>query len=422
MSMDKSVAKVISKCYSGKASIKDISFLLNAVLKQTTLGKFVEQKLPNLNLTMENKSGGVLVTLGEYSNINSTIYINNALVERSRKGIGRGLAQLFDTYGHEMTHHWQHLIKSINKQRIPNYDKETVKGMCKIVGLDVNEEICKNIAHANYLKQPYEIEARDGGALFAVEVFQSILKNEYLTPEIREKVLSDLEFAKENLMVHEQRNESYYAQYEKFMAFFKSRNIKNFLANKKVESFIYCHNAFELWSNQNDPETLCRSYLALIGSGLEYGYVRNMLVQRIKNPDFPKETRDRMVEAIVSTLKKGDLEDMYYENELTDILEDEQLLEVYETLFVNNMEKLSATLFLSMEWDEKYAPAIGKIIVDNLEKVKINSEKDVMSVHRKIDCVLSFQDINIPDELKKQLNDMKEKLESKLQIPKVNKR
>ena len=422
MNMDKSIAKVISKCYSGKASIKDISFLLNNLLKQTTLGKFVEQKLPNLNLTMENKTEGLLVTLGEYSNVNSTIYINNALVERSRKGIGRGLAQLFDTYGHEMTHHWQHLIGSINRQSIPNYDKETVKGMCKIVGLDVNEEICKNIAHANYLKQPHEIEARDGGALFAVEVFQSILKNEYLTPEIREKVLSDLEFANENLMEHEKKNEPYYEQYEKFMAFFKSRNIKNFSVNKKVESFISCHNAFELWSNQNDPETLCRSYLTLIGSGLEYGYVRNMLIQRIKSPDFPEETRNRMIDSIVSTLKKGELEDMYYENALVDILEDEHLFEIYETLFVNNVEKLGATLFLSMEWEEKYAPAIGKIIVDNLEKVKINSEKDVISVYRKVENVLAFQNIDIPDELKKQLNDIKEKLESKVQIPKVNKR
>jgi len=385
MKEDKVIAKIVEKFYSGKAKTKNFLFLMNYLLDNSILGKSFDGEKAHIVVSLlDSKSGHQ--KLGTYKSENSAVYINEKYVELACKGEEGILAQIINTYGHEYTHHNQHLKGTLKEAKDgtieDRLEEKDIAEMFKIAtGRDpTDSEIIRieNMAQGSYLRQPHEEEARNNGGYFAIEALENLLKNQYLKEEVKNKIIKDLEDIKQEEIERKLDDEFFYSEYEKFIKFLRNKNIKDFM-NDVVKNIGYGNNNFllaiKVWIDAQEPELVIDSYSQLIGTGSEYKVLRKTLTEHIKSEAFPKELKDAFVDRLVSKFKNKDAPEQFYEEELKDILDDEQILEMYDSLLKGDLKKINCPLFDSEYKKEEYAVTKGKLIVKNLEYIKENFSK-----------------------------------------------
>lgn len=382
MNREKVAAKVLGKIHAGKASVKDVGFLLNYFLESSYLYPVLKDDLPVVYLDMKN-AGEVKGTVrGQYFGYSNAVFLNDKIIESARRGDRHSFVAIVTTYGHEMTHgsqwkHGEHFDYSLKE--------EDVKGMVEALGYTPGEHFCHNVAHGSYLRLKHEEGAREGGALFAQEVLKKMLNNPYLKEEDKRKLLEDIELAKQINSEEKEKNKYFYEEYESFERQFRDINISRLIDSeeKAADRFVDYANAVDLWIKLNDSLDVCKGYLKLIGKVDGSSLLRQQITRAINGEDFSREDREKMQGAIVRTFKENDLSIDYYERELADVLEEKQILELYEDALLRDMSKLDGNeLFEEFTFSSEFAVAKGEILAKNYRegKIKVNNNEDFLSL------------------------------------------
>lgn len=419
MNAEKAIAKIIEKCYSGKAKDKNLEALLGYLLAHSTLGESLQKNIPDLNLKMEDKRDGTLVTLGEYNLSDHNVYLNGQLVKDARNGVERALFQLIETYGHEMTHHDQYVKGTLdNHSNDGMVSKDSVAGMCQAAGKNFSEQDYKDASFGSYLKLPHEEGAREGGATFVIEALEHLVKNPYLKESIREKLQADLEYARQNAVDYKKRDEEYYRVYDNFKLFLKTRRLEDFMNDiGRTETYpgLEYEKAVKLWLEASDPDKIIQSYVNFIGTGNEYSTLRDLVTKHIKAESFPKESRDKLVMIIFNGLKNKDMGPENYEERIHDLLDENQILEIYESLLKRDISKIDCPMFKRYKNKTDYCDKLGEIIANNLEKIKINTPEEAEILSSEIFGITWHAKSNLKPETLEKLKEARQKLVERLQ-------
>lgn len=420
MNAEKAIAKIVEKCYAGKAKDKNLEVLLSYLLAHSTLGESLQKNIPDLNLKMEDKRDGTLVTLGEYSLDDHNVYLNGRLVKEAKNGVERALFQLLETYGHEMTHHDQYLKGTLDNHSNDNkLSKSTVAGMCQAAGKNFSEQDYHDASHGSYLKLPHEEGAREGGSAFVIEALEHLVKNPYLKDSVREKLQADLEYAIQNSVDYKKRDEEYYLVYDNFKLFLKTRRIEDFMNDiGRTERYpgLEYENAVRIWLDANEPDKIIQSYVSFIGTGNEYSTLRDLVTKHIKDESFPKESRDKLVGIIFNGLKNKDMGPENYEERINDFLDETQVLEIYESLLKRDISKIDCPMFKKYKNRSDEFAKLGEILANNLEHIKINAPEEAELLKEELCNIIFVAKNKLKPESLEKLQEARKKLVQKLQV------
>ena len=411
MNREKVAAKTLRKIYAGKASVKDVDFLLGYFLMSSSLYPSLKDDLPVVYLNMKKALDVNDRVRGQYNSDFNAVFLNEKIVEEARKGDRDSFVTIVTTYGHEMTHGNQH---KKGEKFTSSLKVEKIRGMIEAVGYTPGENFCSEVAHGSYLRLAHEESAREGGAFFAQEVLKKMADNPYLKEEDKNKLLEDVELAKQKRDEEKENNKYFYDEYESFERQFKDINISRLIDSeeKAADRIIDYADAVGLWIKLNDSLDVCRGYLKLIGKVDGSSLLRGQITRAINGEDFPKEDRAKMQAAIVKTFKENELDKDYYEKELVDILDESQILELYEDTLVRDISKLDDNeLFDEFKFSSEFAVAKGAVLVKNFRegKIKINNNDDFLNLAFEITGITFNGGKALPEELRDELEDIKEK-------------
>ena len=425
MNAEKAIAKIVEKCYSGKAKDKNLEALLSYLLANSTLGQSIQKNIPDLNLKMEDKRKGTLVTLGEYSLDNHHVYLNGQLVKDARSGVERALFQLIETYGHEMTHHDQYLKGTLDNHSNDNkLSESTVAGMCQAAGKSFSDKDYCDASFGSYLKLPHEEGAREGGSAFVIEALELLVKNPYLKDSVREKLNSDLEYARQNAGDYKKRDEEYYRVYDNFKLFLKTRRIEDFMNDiGKTQGYpgLDYERAVQIWLDANEPDKIIQSYVSFIGTGDDYYTLRDLVTKHIKSESFPKESRDKLIQTIFNGLKNKDMGPENYEERINDLLDENQVLEIYESLLKRDVSKIDCPIFKKYKDKTDACVKMGEIMAANLENIKLDTPEDAELLKSELFGIVWVAKSKLKPETLEKLKEARKKLDEKFKVEEAKK-
>ena len=415
MASEKEIAEVVERCYTGKASEQDLSSLLEHLLQNSTLGKNINGNLPEVFFHLNEEKSEHIIKYGNYDKNGHIICLNENMIDDVKKGKDRSLFQLIDTYGHEMTHHYQYLKGELESKETAHFKQENVKAITEATGVKMPDKNYFEVSHGEYLKLPHEEGAREGGAAFVLEAFKHLLTNPYLNKNIKEKVENDLKYVDEYVEQSKIKDQYYYKQHDGFIRYLKQLTFEEFLndrCNKKdIENSIT--DAMDVWLEAQSPDTIIESYVKLIGSGEEYSTVRDKILKSINSDSFPKNIRDNMISRVYKALHNPNIPEYRFEKELQEILSKEQILDVYEYLLQHDVKNIDCPLFTKYKLD----PDFVQVFVKNLEKTVLNSRKDAEVLKKEMFGIIFTSDVNgIDDKNLKKLEEAHAKLSSKLNV------
>ena len=129
---------------------------------------------------------------------------------------------------------------------------------------------------------------------------------------------------------------------------------------------------------------------------------------------FPKEHRDKLIETISNGLKNKGFGPEMYEERLNDLLEVDDVLEIYEATFLKDVSKIDCPLFKKYKNRSDDYVKFGEVLADNLEKIKISTPEQAEALKEELfDVVWVCKGKLKPESLEK-LKEARQKLVEKL--------
>jgi len=418
---DKVVAKTISKLYSGKAKKEDFRILLDYLLKNSSIGENLSSRLPRIVFeNTESEHGGVEYGKNYWSMFESYVILNEKIIENACNGDRDSIFDMIETCGHEVTHYYQHIRGDFDKHEgFGKLSADEVSQILEIVGyyrdgLGSNL-IEKDIAYGSYVGLPHEKEARESSVNFLKEVEQHLSENKYVNQKTKNKLKQDIEDKIKTAEVIESYIKGYYVKYNEFLEYLKKIDIHR-LMNHKVSTLNenIAKNLIKTVILSKDSKEIVDAYTGLIGTGEQYKLLREGLTIAINSNFVTDEVRDKFINDIVSVLKEEDMGEEFYEKELKDILNSEQILQIYETLLKENPKKLSGTLFDNVMFDRKDRLTMGKLklVLENCDYIMENFSKydneDLIEIRRQLNCLPPILNTNLEDQYKEKITKLKD--------------
>lgn len=408
MNQEKEIAEIVERCYTGSASENDLFTLTEYLLQCTTVGKNIQGNVPEVVFNL-NREGSVSEnTMGQYDDVNQKVYINESLVSDIMKGTEKSLFYFLEAYGHEVTHHKQ-LMNSEYKENTA-LSASDIEKMFDVVGASVDSNVCENIRVGSYERQPHEVDARRGGILFIKESLEHLINNQYINVSVKEKMRSDLVHLKEHVKERNEIEESHNWAYDKFISFVKNLDINKLMHAEatcditNTDTQIALLRVIRIWLKENEAIKVCNSYIQLIGSENTYRTLKKGITNYIMGESFPKEYRDRLTDLICRGLKKSDMETEFYDSTLIDILNREQILEIYEHLLKNNITKIDTSLFKACCSVSEYAEGMAQTMANNLNNIHIWTQNEATIFSQHIIRILWGDNKNIDEDVQNKLN------------------
>lgn len=377
---DRKIARLVTDCYNGKVNEENTTKLLNILFDRSKLGILLKRKKSTLEFVNLKSSSETRVTLGEYTAGKNSVKLNPLLLQMLTNKEEHAFWMILDTYGHENTHFWQYLNNKMKEdEKAPDniaLMEKKVKVMCAITDGFEKGEYTNDINYFVYLANSLEVGAREGGANFAKDVLNNLLNNKYLSEEIKKKIASDIEWG---IQYKEAKNEKFEEYKELYMVLFegfKEDLLTKFKHEKDTRSIDEWIVAINVWLSFAQPREVTSAYISLMGKGSEHDELRKRLAHKILSSEFPKEERDELINSVKNRLGSGNLRRIFYEKELLDILSEDEALEIYESLLLNDHDKLSAELFDQFIDEKRACKKMADITERTLPNMKFKSPQE----------------------------------------------
>ena len=142
--------------------------------------------------------------------------------------------------------------------------------------------------------------------------------------------------------------------------------------------------------------------------------IRQIIRNRMLSSTFPEGLFDKFKNVSINELKKGSIPNNYYSSKWLDVLNSNDILEIYQSLLSADISKCDSSLFLcTANQNKSFFTRMGESIVNARKNnvLQINQEKDLKILKSQIDMICGFGDI--PNDLEKSLNDIKQKIDGK---------
>jgi len=425
MNREKVVAKTIGKMHKGKAKEKDLLNFLGNCLSGTSLDTNLGKNKTNIHLTIVNNGEpDDFVTRGQY--FNGDVYINPDLISAVIKGEDflekNSFVSLVETYGHEVTHLVQ-AIKGMEKDykdKAYACDIEKLNKTCNCFGINLSNEGSEKLWYYLYLDREHEVEARSGGADFLIEFLKNLQSNQYLKKDDLEKIKGYYQISLKNL---ENYDDTYIKSAKpvlsEFMARIKECPFEEIFKNVSGKmKYVDAVDAVRLWSGFQEPKDICQCYLNTLGkeSHTDNGTFnfQDFFVDKILSKDFPNEVREKMVNEMLRVFKTNKLEPRYYQESIKHFLSVDQIFDLYERSFNDNMETLNTPLFSEIRTKSEYGERIGKIILDNIEKKAPITDQEAEFLYDELFTVTFISGNKMPSNMKGKLSTYLEEVREKL--------
>lgn len=296
------VEEIIERFMSKKASFDDAKLLFIYTAKNSYLNKIIKDNIPHLHTEQIEDLDDIRNIRGAYNKRTNTIYIDNGIVKKTCESKKEtSFFELIELYGHELTHHVQYLNNKLKKRH--GYSEEQLRLFFRAIKLEnkLNERDYFELSVGTYLSLKNEEEAREGGALIALQILKKFTKLETLSEESKSFILTNLKKAKEHQKTYKQFEEPYYDILERTRIFLSLPNeeldesdnlirypkILDLLkhmkkASKKEEDLLA-----QIWVDLRDINSLIADYNYLCQQGEII--IKKKIIERIKELDLDKE-------------------------------------------------------------------------------------------------------------------------------------
>jgi len=423
MNKEKVLAKSVSKIYSGKAKDKELLFVLDYALRNSTLGKSMgeENLLPVKISKLKNSDMPELELKGVHNRTKNEIYINVFLVKAVLQG-QRDFFEIVDTVGHEETHRWQH-VRGDNMNEEKKKSKSQIVEFLNDFGFSADDDYVRNVAEGSYRRMPIEIDARKGGYVFAQEFLRGLLNNRYLEEDIKTKITNSISSSKlyyENNLRYDNIS---FGFYNNFIREMKTRlNAKKFAdtANEGQYNQLMYNWAMETCFDSNDFESLEKNFRILLDEVPKKGDI--VAVKLISLMDKFPERKENFKRQVINTFENKDIDKKHYSECLKYLLNEEECFDLYRSAIKKDVKKVNAPLFRYMK---KYgftngmtATQVAKkrhaIFMEEVEnnRLKINTEEDARAVISEIRYFASIPDYNFVQRM--ELSEKADEMEARL--------
>ena len=141
--------------------------------------------------------------------------------EKEKQRESEAIFSLFDTFGHELTHHVQ--SAEMRKYRGMDLDVDGIKDFFKLMldkkiirEIDDIDSLAEFIRLESYLNGPTEQEAREKGKTFAEQTFEILLDNKYISKKHKELLKLDKEEYQKQIEEDETLNIEVVKNYKSF--------------------------------------------------------------------------------------------------------------------------------------------------------------------------------------------------------------